>query len=201
MRANDRKPATKQSSYWMIFAVLAAVALLVTLTKPFDRLRAAATEHEAVGTQLLKLEVEPLTGASRSLSLEDLSGRVTLVNLWGPWCQYCLLEFPHLVDLDKKYGRRDDFQLLAVSYAAQGNDLDALRADTQAYLKRIGADLPTYADPTHTTHMAVAMTTGVQGFPTTVLLDKQGTIRAVWEGYRRGSEAEMDRLIAALLAE
>ncbi len=39
------------------------------------------------------------------------------------------------------------------------------------------------------------------GYPTTVLLDGSGIIRAVWIGYIPGSEREMEQVISKLLAE
>ncbi len=200
----DRKAAGSPPSprtYWLLCAVLAGIMFLVTWLRPFDRLGTSATDHEAVGTKLRQLAVESLTGPVRELTLEDLSDRVVLINLWGTWCGYCLQEFPHLVELEQKYGDRDDFELLAISYPFSGNDINALRDDTRRYLARIDAETPTYADSTRSTHLTIATATGTQGFPVTVLLDKQGTIRAVWVGYRDRDSAEMDRLVARLLAE
>ncbi len=39
------------------------------------------------------------------------------------------------------------------------------------------------------------------GFPTTVILDRNGIIQGVWLGYGRGAEAQMEDLIKKLLAE
>ena len=39
------------------------------------------------------------------------------------------------------------------------------------------------------------------GYPTTVLLDRSGIIRAVWVGYIPGSEREMETVVSKLLAE
>ena len=40
-----------------------------------------------------------------------------------------------------------------------------------------------------------------EGYPTTLLLDGKGVIRAVWLGYRAGVETEMERYIGMLLDE
>ena len=40
-----------------------------------------------------------------------------------------------------------------------------------------------------------------EGYPTTLLLDRRGVIRAVWVGYRPGLETEMERHISMLLEE
>jgi hypothetical protein len=37
------------------------------------------------------------------------------------------------------------------------------------------------------------------GYPTTVVLDRDGTIRGVWVGYEPGTEKKMERLVDELL--
>jgi hypothetical protein len=39
------------------------------------------------------------------------------------------------------------------------------------------------------------------GYPTTVLLDRAGIIRALWIGYESGYENQMEQLVSQLLAE
>ena len=42
---------------------------------------------------------------------------------------------------------------------------------------------------------------GFQGYPTTLVLDRQGIIRGMWVGYQRGYEQQIEKLVAELLAE
>ena len=63
----------------------------------------------------------------------------------------------------------------------------SLRENTEALLKQLDLDLPTYFDPSDATRDAVDRVIGFQGFPTTLLLDRRGVIRAIWVGYRPGS--------------
>ena len=160
-------------------------------------------QHPSVGRVLPALQVEPLTGDIIPTSLDLLQGKVVLVNFWGPWCHYCLVEFPHLVQLERSLRDRDDFRLLAISCGMDlsREDLDVLQQRTEDYLRRSGADLPTYADPGAVSRQAMMMVTGMEefGYPTTVLLDRQGVIRGMWLGYRAGYEREMSRMIDQLL--
>jgi hypothetical protein len=59
--------------------------------------------------------------------------------------------------------------------------------------------LPTYYDPGDKTLDALNRVMRVDGFPTAVLLDRRGTIRAVWIGYMPGMETNIERLIDATL--
>ena len=57
------------------------------------------------------------------------------------------------------------------------------------------------ADPGGVTREAVGRAIGFKGFPTTLVLDRQGIIRGHWLGYEPGLETEMTALVDQLLTE
>lgn len=142
--------------------------------------------------------VEPVT-------LADLSGKVVLVDFWGPWCPPCRLELPHIAALGEKYSSQPDFRLLAISCGRRApEDIEELRQQTEEFLAEVHLDLPTYADPDAVTRSAFDSVGELVGFPTTFLLDRQGVIRNVWVGFdpRDNKQIEqMDGWIAYLLQE
>jgi cytochrome c biogenesis protein CcmG, thiol:disulfide interchange protein DsbE len=159
--------------------------------------------YTGVGDQLPMVELEPLTGNSRRLSLADIEGRVTLLNFWGTWCPPCRKELPRLAELRERFAGQKAFQLVPISYPPldQGEDLQSLRENTEALLKQLDLDLPSYFDPGDATRDAVDRVINFQGFPTTLLLDRRGVIRAIWVGYRPGVETEMERYVDKVLGE
>ncbi len=159
--------------------------------------------YRGVGESLAFVELEPLTGQPPRLSLQDLDGRVTLLNFWGTWCPPCRDELPHLAALRERFAGRDEFQLIAISYPAFGenDDVRSLRENTEELLERLDLDLSTYWDPDDVTRSAVAQVIDFQGFPTTVLVDRLGVVRAVWVGYRPGVETQMERYVGVVLNE
>jgi len=159
--------------------------------------------QQGVGRLLPFLELQPLTGDSRRTSLDDLRGHVTLLNFWGTWCPPCRDEIPHLAAIQERCAGQKAFQLLAVSYppGGQTDDFASLGEETTALLGRLKVDVPTYFDPDARTLSAAGRLTNSPGFPTTLLLDRRGVIRAVWIGYRPGSETEMEQWIGDLLDE
>ena len=134
--------------------------------------------------------------------MADLQDHVVLLNFWGTWCRPCRDELPHIAELRQRFAGQEAFRLVAISYPplGQGDDLQSLREETAALLKRLNLDLPTYWDPDNETRTAVDQLipdavheiSGVSLFPLTVLLDRQGVIRAVWVGYRPGVETEIE---------
>jgi len=156
----------------------------------------------AVGRKLPELRLRPLTGTGPPVTLEDLSGQVVVVNFWSTRCGPCRRELPHLARLQEEHSARPDFRLLAVSCALHGQeDVEPLRAETSALLRALGIDVPTYADPGWVTRRALDEVDEFRGYPTTLVMDRQGVIRGVWVGFRPRMPREIDRLLARLLAE
>ncbi len=76
-----------------------------------------------------------------------------------------------------------------------------MRENTEELLTQLKLDLPTYSDPDSITLSAADAAIALEGYPTTLLLDGKGVIRAVWLGYRAGVETEMERYIGMVLEE
>jgi cytochrome c biogenesis protein CcmG, thiol:disulfide interchange protein DsbE len=162
-----------------------------------------AQRHRGVGERFTGLDLKPLTGDLSPLSSADVHGRVVLLSFWGPWCPPCRKELPKVAELAKRLADRKDFVLAAISYPPGGQlgDVKLLREDTTELLKRLDLDLPTYVDSENATLTAADQIIGFQGFPSTLLLDRQGVIRAVWVGYMPGVETEIEQQIDKLLEQ
>jgi peroxiredoxin len=125
-----------------------------------------------------------LTGDERTYRLEDLRGTVVYVDFWASWCVPCRVSFPVLDALRAELGPRG-FEVLAVS-------VDASRTDALGFLEEIPVRYPVLHDPESRTLEAY----GVIGMPTGFLVDREGTVRAVHEGFRKG---DADKLRAEVL--
>jgi thiol-disulfide isomerase/thioredoxin len=201
----NQQPAHAPSSLtrkWSLAIVIAAAVGLYLLAAMSMRDHGDALAGPAVGRRLPYFRLEPLTGQSTAVTLDDLPGHVTLVNYWGTWCPPCRLEFPHIVDLAARFANHPEFRIYAVSCGQGGDeDLASLRSTTEEFLEIAKVDLPTYADQNQASRQALSLVLEDHqfGYPTTLLLDRAGAIRGVWRGYQRGAELEMLRGIEALL--
>ena len=180
----------------VIFAVVAAFAALRG-----GGAGNGGTDHPGVGQRLLGLELEPVTGAASVFTSADLDGRVTLVNLWGTWCGPCRQEFPHIVQLHRRYGERSDFQLLSISLPGAPKSLTELQADTERFLTHHDAEFDTYTDYTGSNVPLIVSTAKLPGssIPLTLILDKQARIRGIWQGFAAGDAVAMESLLQSLL--
>jgi thiol-disulfide isomerase/thioredoxin len=186
-----------------MLCVLGLFALVTLKYSPFNPDRVpVGVDHPGVGKQLEALSLMPLTGGADCVDRASLSGKVVLINFWGTWCPPCREEFPKLVATVEKFADEPRFRFLSVSCAPAGEDrdLDALRGSTEAFLAQHASNCVTYADPDLVTRKAVDRAIGFSGYPTTILMDESGVIRAVWEGYWRGLESEIEQAIRDVLA-
>jgi thiol-disulfide isomerase/thioredoxin len=208
---ND-SPRPSSASPLVFALVLTAIAAALVLLVWRKRGGSDAADHPAVGQRLALVQLAPLTGDATAIDTEQLQGRVTLINFWGPWCEFCLREMPHFVRMRKALSDRGDVQFLFVSCTPdwQPNtppalgwreDLPPLRDSTAALLAQREWNIPTWSDPQGKTRQAFAGFDGWQGYPTTLIVDRTGVIRFVSIGYTAGDEREIEEQLRTVLGE
>jgi thiol-disulfide isomerase/thioredoxin len=122
----------------------------------------------------------------------DFRGKVVMVNLWAMWCAPCRTEMPTLAALAKSYEGKD---LTVLPINVDVGD-DAL-ADARSFIG-VHEPLPLYNDPKFQLPFEFP---GKGKMPQTILLDRQGRIRATFAGEADWNSAEAKALIDAVLAE
>lgn len=156
------------------------VLLLVTPTAfaaPSDLIGKAAADFA-----LRSLEQE-------NIRLSEQLGEVVVLNFWATWCGSCRQEMPLLDELYLKY-RRAGLVLLSINI-----DEDTDRAAEMA--TTLGVSYPVLLD----TRNEVARAYEIGTMPSTVLIDREGTIRYVSEGYKPGYERRYTDKLRELLNE
>lgn len=124
--------------------------------------------------------------------LADFRGKVVVVNVWAMWCLPCRTEMPTLARLAEAYADQD----LVVLPINVDNDADKI-ADAKSFID-VHEPLPLYSDPKFQLPFELP---GKGKMPQTVLLDRQGRIRAHFSGEADWASPEARALIDALLAE
>ena len=104
-----------------------------------------------------------LDDPSKTIGLDDLRGKVWVLNVWASWCVACRQEHPLLMEFAKK-------RLVPV----YGLDYKDDRADAQAWLARFGNP---YEASLSDTDGRVGIDFGVYGVPETFVIDASGVIR------------------------
>lgn len=199
--------AAPRAIRWMpvVFVAFVAVLIILAFWPPRQTPRTdQGANHPAVGAKLSSIELQPLTGGGSDVSLEDISGKVCFINFWGPWCGPCGIEFPHLVELEKKYDKSPQFLFLSVACSPKVDEEGKMLDATIAFLKRERASFPVYQDAHARTRIHILNVAKLGNpenfsFPTTVIVGRDGKIRGFWEGYAQGDELAMLDVVQAAL--
>ncbi|MBU2533139.1 MAG: TlpA family protein disulfide reductase [Alphaproteobacteria bacterium] len=126
----------------------------------------------------------------QSMTLDDLKGKVVLLNLWATWCAPCRKEMPYLDTLQKELGS-DQFEVVALS-VDRGSPQKA-----KDFLAEVGASsLKFYHDPTAQAGFALMAI----GMPTTLLFDREGREIGRLAGPAEWHSKEAKDLIRAAIA-
>jgi len=187
---------------WFLLCMLVALGTVYVLWNPRGEDRTRGRFHPAVGTTLRWTQLQPLLHTDASVVEEDVTGQVTLVNFWGPWCPPCREEFPKLMTLRDDFSKEPRFRLLSVACGAASDEPEeVLKESTDAYLAWLKLKPPIHVDRRAAFRQQLVSTTKMEDFsyPTTVLLDGRGVIRGIWVGYYEGEEEVMRGVISDLL--
>ena len=136
------------------------------------------------------MEVPSLDEYSLSGDVPSLEGKVTLIDFWASWCAPCKAAFPEMEKLYQEFGD-EGFQIIAVS-------VDQKERSMQQFLDR---RKPTFTT-VHDASQKLVEKAGIQVMPTSFMIDKQGVIRFVHEGWHGKKSAQnLTEEIQTLLAE
>jgi len=108
-------------------------------------------------------ELPPINGSGGGLTSADLTGAVTVVNVFASWCIPCRAEHPLWMDLAEK----GEVRLIGINYKDEAGAATRWLAELGDPYERIGADRDG----------RVGIDWGVYGVPETFIVDKEGRIR------------------------
>ena len=142
----------------------------------------------AVGEKAADFTLKDLEG--KSYRLADYQGKVVVLSFWMTWCTPCKMEMPHLKTLYEKY--RD-----------QGLEIWSITADNPSDIVRVKAIVRRYELTNPVLHDADSRVNGLFNprgdYPLTILIDKQGKVAWLKDGYSPGGEKELEEQVRRAL--
>jgi thiol-disulfide isomerase/thioredoxin len=121
------------------------------------------------------------------VDLKSLRGKVVLLNFWATWCAPCLLEMPVFSAWQQQYGPQG-LQPIGIS----------MDDDAAQVRKLVAKRKPTYPIAMGDAKLGEKYG-GVMGLPLTYLIDRNGVIRARFQGETEVSAIE--KQLKAMLAQ
>jgi peroxiredoxin len=138
-------------------AFLGAVAVLCVFAMPTYRQGEPSVAGRMAPDFALQLNGKPAR-------LQDLRGKVVVLDFWASWCPPCVEETPALIELQRRIADRGGMVL--------GVSMDDDPNAYEAFLKEHGVNFPTYLDSSK----AIPATYGTSMYPEAYIIGRNGRI-------------------------
>jgi len=124
-------------------------------------------------------ELQDLDG--KTIHSSDFNGKVVVLDFWATWCPPCRAEIPGFIELQKKY-QTQGLVVVGVSVDQAGSDT------VKSFAKKLGVNYPVVL----TDAKIDAAYGGIDGLPTTFIIDRTGHIVKQHVGFTEKSEIERE---------
>ena len=131
----------------------------------------------AVGKTMPDFSFTTCDGQEKSLYTSLAEKELVLINIWATWCGPCGMEFPYMEEAYQQYS--DRVEIFALS--CESADSDEILA---SYAAEKGMSFPVGRDSA-----GLASTFSVMSIPTSIYIDRYGTICAIESGAMTSTEA------------
>ncbi len=130
----------------------------------------------------------PALTDNHPVALEQFHNKVIYLDFWASWCAPCRTSFPLLNDLYLKY-QAQGFEVIAIN-------LDEDPEAAQKFLTEFQVSFTTLRDA----EGQWAETYGVESMPTSFLIDRNGVVQRVHQGFAKADIDELEAKVNALLS-
>ncbi|HEX7667562.1 MAG TPA: TlpA disulfide reductase family protein [Polyangiaceae bacterium] len=145
-----------------------------------------SSKHPLLGQPAPDFTTASVNGQG-SISISKLKGKVVVVDFWATWCEPCKKSFPKLQELNVKY-KASGLEIVGVSE-------DDEKKGVPDFAQTYGAKFAIGWDD----GKSIAGKWQPSSMPNSFIVDKQGVIRFVHNGYHDGDEAKVEQEIKSLL--
>ena len=150
-----------------------------------------SSEYPPAPEAVLKTEIKNIDG--NSFKVEDLKGKVVLLNLWATWCGPCREEMPHLVAMEDEF-KANDFKIIGLNVDQESTDLIAPFAEKM----KLNYEL---AWAEEKLQYALFKVSKFDGIPQSFLIDREGHLRGVFLGGSQKVISDMRQTVEKVMNE
>lgn len=148
--------------------------------------------HHAISqTESFPFDFELVDLDGNTVSLEDFRGKIAIVDIWGTWCPPCREEIPHFVKLKETYPA--DLAVVGINY--EHSEGDEAVEGIRKFAADVGINYPCVIGDQATQDLIPQL----EGFPTTLFLDRDGRVRLKVVGYQ--PYEMLDAFVSVLMQE
>lgn len=129
----------------------------------------------------------------KELKKKDYEGKVLVIDVWGTWCPPCRMEIPHFVKLQKTY-KDQGLAIIGLTWERRAPDA-TLTKHVASFASQYGINYPLVMIE----QSRLNLIPGVDGYPTTFFVGRDGTVREKAVGYH--PYADLRARVTRLLKE
>jgi len=160
-------------------------ALLLSVTA-----NANDTTKQTKTQTLPSVEVKTLDGTKVNIQDYGKTGKITIISFWATWCGPCIKELNNILDVYEEWQKKYGCELVAVSIDDSRN-LQKVKPTANAF----GWPYTILTDE----NKDLARALNVNNPPQTLVIDQNGNIVYVHNGYTEGSELELEEVMKKLV--
>ena len=169
-----------------LMRILLAILILTISTHTFGQ---AQSPKKSPNLMKILLESAPILNTKKPIKVNDLKGKIVLLDFWTYGCVNCMQVIPDLKFLEEKYPK--ELVILGVHSAKFENEKGNF--EIKKAVARYGIQHPVIND----SKFVIWDAFGVDAWPTLVLIDPNGKVHSGYAG--EGHRAELDKDIAGLV--
>ncbi len=143
--------------------------------------------HFAAHPELAREDMTPAvivnTLGGKHFNLDEMNGRVVLIDFWATWCGPCNVELPHMKQLAAKYAN-EPFELISISW-------DADEGKWKQFIADHGMTWNQYRDADHSLSNAFA----INAIPHYFTIDANGVLTAENLGSGSNIDGKIKKLV------
>ncbi|MCE2457019.1 MAG: TlpA family protein disulfide reductase [Dehalococcoidia bacterium] len=159
----------------LVFSVLSCSSEESPPTEPEQASDSGETLDKAPDFELVLFGNEDHE-AGETIKLSDYAGGPVVLNFWFPSCPPCVAEMPDFETAYQEF-KEDGVEFIGVQLVG----LDSVD-DGQKFVDKIGVNYSLGPDKIGDKIGDIVMEYRISGFPTTVLIDRDGNIHRRWSG-------------------
>ena len=138
---------------------------------------------QAGSSQLIAPDFSLADLEGNTVTLNQMKGKVVLLNFWGTWCGPCRKEIPDFINLMKKYNK-DGLEIVGVTLTSGPPENIRAFADKWGINYKLLTDIKGNETQTITALYGQATGKRITGIPTTFIIDREGVIQKRYVGPR-----------------
>ena len=130
-----------------------------------------------------------VTPEGKKVSLDDLKGKLVILNFWATWCPPCRLEMPSMEKIYKEY-KGEGLEVVAMNFMEGPEPINVFVKEND-FTFTILLDRPG----------KIAESYGVRALPITFLIGRRGNVLAKSIGYKDWHNKDTRQFISSLLKD